>query len=502
MQYALTFNIEQPKELWQKHALEKRFSLAHKVKNKLIEQAKQLIDLYENDPELKQALEDLKQQKIKKSEVNAVRKKLQKQLNLSEFGFTNLATKIGNEFHYKKAGLGSGVLQNLSADVWRATEKYLFSSGKKLHFKKYEQITSLRNKTNDYAPNLYWHEENGVIYAHIQYGKLRLDLKPIKKPYELFAFNNAKVKAVTIKRLNCFGNWRYYVQVLFEGQKMVKESKSVEGVVGLDLGPSKIAVVSDNVATKIDLISPELKQKFKKLEKRIVRLQRAVDRSRRATNTNNFNEDGTVKPRDQRQPWVWSKRYCRLTGEIAFLKNKMKEIRNINHNLLAREIMQFGSEFVVEDLNLQSWAARSKETKINENTGRYMSKKRFGKVIGLNAPGMILQKIEYKLDCLGGKLDRIDAKEMKASQYRLDIDDYVKAELSDRVFTVFGVEVDRDLYSAFVLQNRKNRDIMIKKWDNFIALANGAVSLSRSSDLTQNGCENKEVLHSPKIWGV
>lgn len=62
------------------------------------------------------------------------------------------------------------------------------------------------------------------------------------------------------------------------------------GKVGLDIGPSTIAIVSHQ-----DVKLLELADRVHDIEKQKQLLLRKMDRSRRATNIDNYNKDGTIK---------------------------------------------------------------------------------------------------------------------------------------------------------------------------------------------------------------
>jgi putative IS transposase len=50
----------------------------------------------------------------------------------------------------------------------------------------------------------------------------------------------------------------------------------------------------------------------------------------------------------------------------------------------------------VERMNFAGLAARAKETKVSEKTGKIARKKRFGKSIGHRAPAMWVSMLKYK----------------------------------------------------------------------------------------------------------
>ena len=75
--------------------------------------------------------------------------------------------------------------------------------------------------------------------------------------------------------------------------------------VGIDIGSSTIAISSENTVELREL-APECNADEAKLR----RIQRAMDRSKRATNPDNFKENGTIKK--GRLEWNYSNRYKKL----------------------------------------------------------------------------------------------------------------------------------------------------------------------------------------------
>lgn len=110
---------------------------------------------------------------------------------------------------------------------------------------------------------------------------------------------------------------------------------------------------------------------------------------------------------------------------------------------------------------------RSKKTTINEKTGKYNKKKRFGKSLGNKAPAMLIEIINKKLKYEGLKILKINTIKVKDSQYN----QYNKKELKDRWND--DIRIQRDMYSAFLIMNVNddletiNRGLCIKTYDNF-----------------------------------
>lgn len=112
------------------------------------------------------------------------------------------------------------------------------------------------------------------------------------------------VKYVRLVRRKLARRDRFYAQLVCEGEPYRKANHARHGHGRLDLGPSTIAVVSGETAT-LDHFCAEL-QPAQAVTRR---LQRKLDRSRRATNPDHFRFDGTVKPGPKR--WTRSASYQR-----------------------------------------------------------------------------------------------------------------------------------------------------------------------------------------------
>ena len=98
-----------------------------------------------------------------------------------------------------------------------------------------------------------------------------------------------RTKYVRLLKRTVIGHVRWFCQLVQQGQAPhIHETK--KGVVGLDFGPSTIAAVSSTNAT-LEQLSPGVVQPWQESQ----RLQRAIDRSRRASNPQNFNPNGTIK---------------------------------------------------------------------------------------------------------------------------------------------------------------------------------------------------------------
>ena len=147
--------------------------------------------------------------------------------------------------------------------------------------------------------------------------------------------------------------------------------------------------------------------------------------------------------------------------------------------MLANELLEHGTIFFVEDMNYKALQKRSKETKINEKTGRAHSKKRFGKSLGRCAPAMFLSVLSQKAARYNGKLIKVSTFATKASQFDHTDESYAKKKLSQRFAKLSdGTVVQRDLYSAFLLAHLNddletyNKESLDKDFPQFLVLHN------------------------------
>jgi hypothetical protein len=243
------------------------------------------------------------------------------------------------------------------------------------------------------------------------------------------------------------------LQLVLEGIPPVKLDKNGEfrhkvgsSKVGIDIGPQTAGITSDELVSLLELV-PEIDTPYRKIRK----LQRKMDRSRRATNPNKYKENGTFN-RSNKDCWIKSKHYQLDRLKLQRIQGKLRNIRKQSHNSLANEIISLGTEVNVETMSFKGLQKRAKKTTINEK-GKIKSKKRFGKSLANKAPAMFLTILDNKLKHLGTELHRIKTAEVKASQYNHVEDNYVKKELSERWSMIGNDKIQRDLYSSFLIMN-------------------------------------------------
>ena len=389
-------------------------------------------------------------------------KKLYKEIDKlrKEAGFTEYAFKSDVKAFYKyfNANIGSAVaVHGIAPQVWAAFDRLFYGNGKAVHFKRYGEINSLRGYSvagKSGGVEIIYHE------THIEWKGLKLPIKlDPDNDYEREMLQY-RVKYCRIIRKPGRNKNHWYVQLSLEGKPAVKYDRNTgevrhpvgSGAVGIDIGPQTIAYASDTeVALK------ELADKVNNIEQKKRVLQRKLDRSRRATNPDNYAPDGTIR-RGVKLTRNKSRKYLKCQKELAYIQRQQADIRKRQHNELANHLLILGDRFYVEDMEWPALTHRAKKTEISEKTGKIKRKKRFGKSVGNKAPASLIGLLDLKLKSRGlAGVIRVDTR-VRASQYNHLSDDYRKKELRDRWNDMpDGRHIQRDLYSAFLLQHMNEK---------------------------------------------
>ena len=448
------------------HILNKRIKLAIMLYNMALNYSNKRLKAVRADKEYRRLLNEKKKLKPKedKERIRTINERL-KEREVS-YGYSENQTQkftTKGYKHYDGIDIGSAVVQKIASRAFRALEKVKFGKAKRTYFKSiHTDEFSIENSAN--RSNITY--ENGKII----WAKLELECKIDKKNNYILEGLKSRTKYCRIIRKRIRGRNRFYVQLIQEGYPPKKKNRIVGNnkSVGLDIGPSTIAIVSNEYVGLQNLSNHKLDNH----KKEIRRLQRAMDRSRRATNPNNYNEDGTIKK--GRKTWIYSNNYKRLKHKLNKIHRKLRINRSISHEILANFIISLGTDVRVETLNIQGWQKKAKKTTKNKKNGKFNKKKRFGKSILSNAPSLLLEKINRKLTYENEKLKKIDTKKCKASQYNHIDDTYKKKKLEERIAVVGDYVIQRDIYSAFLIKNTVNTLDKISRikcnrdWDRFL----------------------------------
>lgn len=344
-----------------------------------------------------------------------------------EAGFTPAATitfarTCKNEAGWKDR-IGSNVAQRIAEQVFAAVQQYAFGKRGRPRFKGPNRpLHSLEATTN--TANIIWKAETGCV----EFGDLTLPAmlpSQTQDPY-LHQALARRTKYCRVLWRNVSGVRRWFVQLMQEGVAPAKHHVTEGALVGLDIGPSTIAVVGDDSASLVKFCDSVV-QPWKATR----RLQRAMDRSRRATNPLRFNANGTWK---KGQKFTPSKRYTQLRTEHAEVERKLAAERKRAHGELANQILGLGNIIQSETLSYIAF------------------QKNYGKSVKVRAPGMFVEQLRRKAESAGGGLVDLHTWALKMSQYDHITQLCTKKPLSQRWHVLgdgSGV-VQRDIYSAFL----------------------------------------------------
>lgn len=343
-------------------------------------------------------------------------KQARTQWNFSDYAIQAYGTRIRRGWIGDHIDAHTG--QKIATRAYLAAERVLFGRAKRVRFKGFSQMDSVESKSN--TAGIRWRNE-GVEWSGLRLTALIENYDPVI----IHGLSNRFKYVRLVRRKRNGKNW-FYAQLVCEGMPF-RKPKNILGVgeVGIDLGPSAIAVIADNAAS-LQQFAAQLQLKDRQIRK----LQRRMDRSRRANNQDNYNSNGTVKNCPKK--WRNSKTYLKIRNSKAKLERKLAAHRKSLHGELVNSILRQGNVFKLEKLSYKAF------------------QKRYGFSVGRRAPGMFVAHLKRKAENAGGKVVEFPTYNTKLSQ-TCQCGRVKKKKLSQRVHECeCGVVAQRDLYSAFL----------------------------------------------------
>jgi putative transposase len=172
------------------------------------------------------------------------------------------------------------------------------------------------------------------------------------------------------------------------------------------------------------------------------RLDRKLDRQRRANNPTNYDEHGRVKPGKQR--WKASKRQRKVLARRREVHRKLAATRKRSHGQLAHRVLALGSTFQLEQISYRAW------------------QKQFGRSVGRSAPGMFVSLLSRLAASAGGQVCELNTRRARLSQ-RCHCGAVQKKPLRQRWHgCACGVSAQRDLYSAYLARFVNHNSSVLK----------------------------------------
>ena len=202
-------------------------------------------------------------------------------------------------------------------------EKCLYGSGKTIHFSKFGELPCIRAKQiNRGIPisvkdnrlqfklgkkafgiqiaDRFQMDEVNAVLSYLNEPEI-MDKKAIDTLLEdAYCIDTYRPCYATLVLKMIRGKYRVYLHLTIEGKAKPKydkygnpRHKYGKGMIGADIGTQTVAYTSD---TEVGLKNlSERGDSIQTSERKERLIYRAMDRSRRATNPQNYNEDGTVK---------------------------------------------------------------------------------------------------------------------------------------------------------------------------------------------------------------
>ena len=435
-----SFLIELPLRLdWStEHQLRAHLEAARCLYNALLSEANKRLRALRNDPAWQAARTIPRTKKQERAQAfSTLRKKYHfSEYDLHEYAKLARASWIADH-------IDSTMAQTLATRAYQATNRVCVGKARGVRFRsKGRGIDSVEGKRNDVGlrfvldPNagdggfLIWNEQviSAMINWHdpvVQHG--------LRHPIKYVRLIRRKASSPQAQGADCDGN-RYFVQIVLEGHAFVKPKHEKAGAdtIGLDIGPSTLAIVPRE--GKADLIT--FCQGLAPNARNQRRLQRKMERQRRANNPENYDASGRVKKHGKtRLRWKESKRYKATRRQHANAERRLAAHRKSLHGKLAHDIVSVGKTINIEKTSFKGW------------------QKQYGRSMGLRAPGLFVAHLARRVAKTGGTLIEVSAYKTKLSQYCHQCGRYVKKPRSQRWHCCeCGCgPVQRDLYSAFLL---------------------------------------------------
>ncbi len=417
--YILTLPLKT--ELYQGHILEKRFRLGEELYNKFLSYEKkkyyemtkrrdyrdaqrlikdltiQINELDKQSDKSKDSKKMLQDLKKKRKEQYDVIYNIKKMFNWSEFGFGMDMKKYRG---YYKKNLNSQICNNLAVRCFRAFEKmeeefikdqYRSDEDKVnpyVHYKRKDSLRSLCGSQNTTGIRFILDEENRVGTIKWQGLEISIDLAKCTL-YEWQALQS-EICYCAVKREKIKGKWKYYIQITLKGHVPDKFDKQTgelkrqlgKGNVGLYFTSTSLTVSAEDGVKTYPL-------EIKNHEDIKSELLQKMDVSRRATNPDNYNEDGTSKERDEIKGWHFSKAYKKYRNELYEIYRKECEEKKLLQEILANEVIASGDVFNCNKMDFK------------------FLQRNLGKKIQTASPSMLKSVIERKLSYHGVSINEI-----------------------------------------------------------------------------------------------
>lgn len=329
---------------------------------------------------------------------------------------------------------------SIADPLWQAWEKYMFKEGRRVSFRKYRDFNTLKTDGKSYL-RIVDKDNNKVLNGtdenrlYLMFGTqgnkvAKIPIKIDKKSEYIKEMLLKPIKIVQLKREIVRGKYKYLVYITVEGCPATKRNKEGDekhpigkGKIAMYINPPTLTVYNGKDFTEFNLSDNVLN--FATNKELVLQY---MENSRRISNPENFNADGTIKKGKRKEgntklDWNFSRNYYKKGKDILHEFYRKENVsRNLKNNILANQIIAMGSEIIVNDYPFAKAQERSKKDELTKK-GTPKSKKRAGKTILNNAPATLCTLINQKLESRGYdeikkvKLQNVDKKKKDYKKY-------------------------------------------------------------------------------------
>jgi hypothetical protein len=337
------------------------------------------------------------------------------QFRLREYDLHAYATQFGRSWLGQH--LDANTIQTVASRAWNAVRQYQLGVRGRPRFKGKGQFHSVEGKSN--KQGIRW-RDGAVVWGDLI---LRARI-PTDDPVVTHALA-CPIKRVRIVRRTLNGKPRFFVQLICHGQPYRKPQYSVEqGVVGIDPGPRVFGLAGADWGAQVDLSTPlNLSHQARR------RMERKIDRQRRANNPDNYLHDGRVHPGKHR--WHISQNQRDNERRLAEAQRKATAHRKSLHGQLANAVLRMGNDIRIEKNGYRSF------------------QKTFGKAVERAAPATFVASLSRKAASAGASVTVLPTS-LRLSQTCL-CGSIARKSLAERVHRcACGITVQRDVFSAYL----------------------------------------------------
>ena len=305
-------------------------------------------------------------------------------------------------------------IQVIAKQVFNTIENVIFfkSKLKNLKFKSKYRDSSFKNKQNRTGLRLVDSKNDKYAYKLVLGNKHEINIK--RNAFTTYQQNcmlrTEKIKYVQIQKSKIKGKFRYYLVIYLQGTPPTKH-KVGTGVVGCDNGVSTLAYVSDSKLELVDLVPEECLR----IEEGIKRLNKQISHKLRLLNPQCFNEKKDIIKGQKMTNR--SNNLTKLMNRVQKKQRKMQIYGNELQNKVCNDLLSQGNVIQLEKMNVKALQKRSKNIRINPETNKPYSKKRFGKSILKASPSSLVTLLKNKATSRGATVIEINTKDTKPSQY-------------------------------------------------------------------------------------